>query len=87
MKTNYAIAHHQDGRVARLAPHSGRKFTLGELQAAVGGDIEIAGTVDLDQQPFYILVDEEGLLRGRPRNPHFPHFVGSVVLCPVGLMD
>ena len=61
---------------------------LDELQDLVGGYIEIYPT---NNEHFYYLVDEEGLLKGKELNKTAHDVlgidvVGSVVLCPRGMM-
>lgn len=70
-----------DGRAEPLTPH-GRTFTLEELQAIVGGYIEIVRVPG-----GFLVVNEDGLLRRLPRNgqasrlhPSSP-IVGDAVLC------
>lgn len=49
--------------------------TLTELQEWVGGYIELTYLPDGRSA----VVNEEGLLLKLSQNPHFPHYVGSVV--------
>ena len=50
---------------------------LKDFQSAVGGYIEVAGN---DEQGRFIIVNEEGLIKGLPVNPYFPWLVGNVVV-------
>lgn len=52
------------GLVEETRPANGRDFTLSELQAIVGGFIEI---VPLDEEHIMV-VNEEGLLKGLDEN-------------------
>jgi len=49
---------------------------LSHFQTAVGGYIEVA---DRDDEGNFILVNEEGLMRGLPSNPFYAQYVGNVV--------
>ena len=49
---------------------------LNNLQMLVGGYIQIAAT----SEEHYLLADEDGLLKERPVNQHYPYLVGNVVL-------
>lgn len=67
-----------------LVKPKGAFFTLGELQNAVGGYIEIAPALDRD---YMTVVDEEGLLKGLPLNNLFlkmfdRKIVGNVLVVP-----
>jgi len=61
---------------------------LSRLQRIVGGFIEMATFNE-----YTLIFDEEGLLKGLPRNPHFPQLVGPVIVTKtrngkcVGLTD
>ena|SRR5688572_31757839 len=74
-------------------PHRG--FTLGELQALVGGDIEpVYYAVDI-QRPYLMIVDEDGRRKQRPLNriatrlyqgtpaQHDETIVGDALICRV----
>ena len=49
---------------------------LKESQEAVGGYIEKALSLS-DGRTLYC--DDEGLLKGKPMNPFFPHFAGDLI--------
>jgi hypothetical protein len=71
-----------DGSVHEVRPANGSVFTLKELQAFVGGSIELVCTSD--GQDMY--VNEEGLLDDLPFNPTASllagqHIVGDVIVC------
>lgn len=54
-----------DGSVQDYPP-AARKYTLEEMQAAVGGYIEI---LSLGSGRYLMVINEEGKLQGLPRNP------------------
>jgi len=68
---------------ATLYPSSAPALTLNiksfsDIQKLVGGYVAVAGcTKDGD-----ILVNEEGITLKLPRNNHFPHLFGDVVVAP-----
>lgn len=61
---------------------------LKDMQKAVGGYIEVAMTMpppmfaDVAEgvHTLYVLVNEEGLLNGLPRNPFYSQWVGNVLI-------
>ena len=55
-----------DGTVVSVFPQNGRWFTLEELQAFVGGYIEMLPVPS--KTGAVVFCDEEGKLKGRPRN-------------------
>ncbi|MPZ50842.1 MAG: DUF3846 domain-containing protein [Dehalococcoidia bacterium] len=73
------------GRDSECTPHNGKKFTLAELQALVGGYIEMVRIPgDAGKRVFF--VDEEGRLKKLPPNVRASHIagqllVGNAVLC------
>lgn len=58
-----ATLYHADGSFEKLLP-LGKRFTLGELQKAVGGIIQLGKTYDNRRMVF----DEEGKVKGKPFN-------------------
>jgi hypothetical protein len=63
-----------DGRTEEVQPQNGTDFQLGELQAFVGGHIEV---VPIRGDPRRILVvNEEGRLLGLPRNEQATRVAG-----------
>lgn len=56
-----------DGRVILVKPKNLKEFELHELQAAVGGYIEIVRPLNLRTKLYF---NEEGLLKNLPINPH-----------------
>lgn len=87
MKTEHIKS---DGTAVELAPKNGKEFTLEEMQAFVGGYIEI---VYLDDGRMMIL-NEEGKLNGLPINdkatalfsPH-DEIVGDVLVTDPKYID
>lgn len=71
------IIYHENGR--KQALESQKRLKLGMLQKIVGGFIECVQG-DLNGKPALFVVDEEGLLKERSRNPHLPQFVGTVIM-------
>lgn len=84
-----------DGDVLPIYP-KGEKFTLQELQALVGGYVEI---VDVHED-FYAICDEEGKIKGKDGNekattlahtkgtlPLSDFFVGDIVFIPKHLIS
>ena len=78
------------GEVIETKPNNGTDFSLEELQAIVGGYIEVVGLRD----GRLIVCDEEGKLKGKEHNqkateiyqanvPNWDHLVGDVLLCGV----
>ncbi len=76
-----------DGTNQKYPPANGKHYTLAELQAAVGGYIEI---VHLDEGA--LVINEEGKLHGLPLNERaselyylhngpVDHIVGDALLC------
>ena len=59
-----AIVLHSDGTQTTVTPASPPAFSLHELQAMVGGWIEIVSLPD----GRILVIDEEGKLNGYPRN-------------------
>ena len=77
-----------DGARAQVQPQDGRTFSLQELQAAVGGYIEIVGLAD----GRYMVLNEEGKLQhlevnaeatrlARSRIGADDYIVGDVLVC------
>lgn len=78
-----------DGTVEKVTPEDGKHFSLKELQAIVGGYIEI---LRLSNDVIMVL-NEEGKLKGLPFNPNAnkiykdyfnignDYLVGNVLLC------
>ena len=85
-----------DGTHCEQHPKNGSKFTLEEMQAAVGGLIEI---VPSSREGFVLVVNEDGLGLGLPENPtgrqlldpryRWPGVpvVGNVLLVPNSMID
>lgn len=45
-----------------------------DLQKIIGGYVTYT-----KHEQYHLLYDEDGLPKGLPQNPHFPHIVGPVV--------
>lgn len=71
-----------------VSPAEGETFTLKELQAHVGGYVEIHPTRPMGAGDM-ILVDEEGgpMLKGLPPNVAASALVGSTVFGPALLLS
>ena len=79
-----AVLYKADGTVTPVHPASGAAaFTLAELQATVGGWIEV---VRVGGSEWLLVVNEEGLIEGLPDNVIATaitgaRIVGDAVLC------
>lgn len=78
-----AVYFKEDGTVTTVTPKN-KYFTLEELQALVGGLIEVYPARYMDH---LIICDEEGLIKKRKFNSPFKNLttiglVGNVLLCP-----
>lgn len=60
-----------DGTEATVQPHNGTKFTLDELQAYVGGYIELLTAAD----GRWMWVNEDAIRRCLPRNETASHLL------------
>lgn len=78
------------GEIIETTPRNGNDFELDELQAIVGGYIEVVNLRD----GRLIVMDEEGKLKGKERNnkatdifqaamPTHDFVVGDVLVCDV----
>ena len=62
--------------------------TFKDLQKLVGGFITVAPQpCSIGDQEANLLVNEKGMPMNLPRNQHYPHFVGDVVIAPKGWSD
>jgi hypothetical protein len=73
------------GRDSDYTPRNGKKFTLAELQALVGGYIEMV-RIPGDAGKWVLFVDEDGRLKGLKPNVRASQIagqliVGNAVLC------
>ena len=66
------ILHHTTGRREMITTRL--PLTLEQLQELVGGSIEI-----VSDESYTLVINEEGRLRGLPRNTNYPQLVGKVV--------
>lgn len=82
-----------EGEVTEFTPENGKTFSLQELQAAVGGYVEVYPMPHVVQDGRKIkrimVMNEEGRLRDLPKNAmasavygNTGHIVGTVVVCP-----
>ena len=84
----YALHFKEDGTLETLKPKD-KYLTLQELQAAVGGYIEL---YPCRYENKLIVCDEEGLIKHRQVNILFANLtsiklVGDVLLCPTGIFE
>lgn len=89
-KNNRTVAFlvHESGRFEVIKPKN-EKFTLKELQTVVGGYIELA---PVKFGNYFIVLDEEGRLKGKKQNFGFIAFelwgfVGKVLICPEDIFE
>ena len=80
-----ATLYEPSGRDSDYVPRNGKKFTLEELQALVGGYIEMV-RIPGDAGKRVLFVDEKGKLKGLRPNVRASHLagqliVGNAVLC------
>lgn len=82
-----ATLYEPSGKVSEWKPRNGKTFTLKELQAAVGGYIELVKVVEGGSKLMF--VNEEGKMNGLPineaatelwANPH-DFIVGNALVC------
>jgi hypothetical protein len=80
-----ATLYEPSGRDSDYTPRNGKKFTLAELQALVGGYIEMV-RIPGDAGKRVLFVDEDGRLKGLKPNVRASQIagqliVGNAVLC------
>lgn len=78
-----ALLIHTSGFREEVRPASGEKFTLKELQAHVGGYIQLVKTKRGNQ----MLVDEDGIDKILPVNPTASVLFGARILGPALLLS
>lgn len=88
-----------DGTTEPVAPKNGTDFSIHELQAFVGGYIEMLTISVLGYGEKFMVCNEEGKLRGLPYNSaatilyqhsvnwNGDYIVGDVLLCDVDMID
>jgi hypothetical protein len=77
-----------NGEPYEVKPKEGRtKLTLEQLQAAVGGLIEVVRTHNMNLTGLVVFCNEEGLLLGLPPNVNASLFVGSPLVGDVIVCD
>lgn len=79
-----------NGEVQEIAPKYGKKFTLEEMQAYVGGYVEQVGHTDKPADYFW--GDEDGLPKQKPINDIVSGIlgytiVGDIVACPYKMFN
>jgi len=90
----YAKIVTESGQEKKILPANGEKFTLEELQKAVGGYIEIVTLTD----KTLMVLDEEGKLKGKKMNLYATglfrrlkqvqdYIVGDVMIVPSKMID
>lgn len=72
---NEATIYYADGSIEKISTNQ-KKFSLELLQNYVKGRIQVS---KLDKNLDYIF-NEEGRLHRLPQNPHFPQFLGNVIV-------
>ena len=77
MKHYTYLVYFEDGRHQKINAE-GKPLSLVALQAIVGGYVEMSHYPT--NRKLIFLVDEEGLLKNKNRNPVYPKFVGTVIL-------
>lgn len=83
--------------IKHLEPKNGKMYELEEMQEAVEGYIEIAGSISIDNKYYIIVVNEEGLIKNLPINHGFwwahgdkngkHKYVGNILLIPEGMLE
>jgi hypothetical protein len=77
-----------DGTEREVTPAAGSSFTLLEMRDMIGGWIEVVGLCDEEDAGRFLVVDEDGKMKGLPinlkasllyANP-FDHIVGPALL-------
>jgi hypothetical protein len=76
MDTNVIM--HTDGTVTPVTPKKGTTYDLEELQALVGGYIELLPL----EKNRYAVVNEEGMLHGLDLNPGASLLLGQKIVGP-----
>ena len=79
-----------DGTVTPITPENGKSFNLKEMQAHVGGNIEIYPMPQAKRAIKRIMImNEEGRLHDLPKNVVASaafgptgHIVGDIIICP-----
>ena len=74
-----ATLYEPSGRDSDYTPRNGKKFTMAELQALVGGYIEMV-RIPGDAGKRVLFVDEEGRLKGLKPNVRASHLAGQLIV-------
>lgn len=81
-----AYLYKTDGSRFLISPQKGKVFSLEELQSLVDGYIQLVDYTD----KYYLVVNEDGLLKDLPRNPFvfgMQSFVGNVAMIEKSQID
>jgi|APSaa5957512622_1039677.scaffolds.fasta_scaffold126974_1 hypothetical protein len=82
--TEVAFLVHVDGQIEPVEPETPRSWTLVELQKLVGGFVEpVKDPAGVREKGWWAFFDEEGCLKGLPRNPEASRIVGIDLVGPV----
>ena len=83
-----AILIHTSGIVEKIKPLNGNDFTVEEIQKHIQGYFQVAARFQKDEvsEEFFVLCDEEGLIKELPFNSlgseiALKHLVGPVLIC------
>jgi hypothetical protein len=76
--TDTNVVMHPDGSITSIAPKNGKHYTLEELQALVGGYIELVPM----SKGRYAVVNEEGMFLGLDLNPGASLLLGTAIVGP-----
>ena len=82
-----------EGETQKFSPANGKKFTLEELQSAVGGHLEFVpapqgrGYDDCSRQPYLVIADEEGVLKQKGYNTGASFLVGYPLVGDVLIVE
>lgn len=83
-----AILIHASGTVEKVTPLNGKDFTVEEIQKHIQGYFQVAARFQKDEvsEEFFVLCDEEGLIKELPFNligsqMALKHLVGPVLIC------
>ena len=81
-----------EGETRKFSPADGKKFTLEELQSAVGGKIEFVPSpqgrgYDNCRDPYVVIADEEGVLKSKAFNTGASFLVGYPLVGDVVIVE
>ena len=72
-----------NGKTEEFKPANGTTFELEELQSAVGGNIEFV----YPKENHIMVVDEEGVLKGKPLNTAASFLAGIPIVGDVAIVQ